>query len=34
MPLFKKNNAKGIYKSSEYKLKAKIEEKEHSRVGF
>lgn len=27
MPLFKKNNANGIYKSSEYQLEAKIEEK-------
>lgn len=27
MPLFKKNNAHGTYKSSEYQLEAKIKEK-------
>lgn len=34
MPLFKKNNANGICKSSEYQLEAQIEEKTHSKVGF
>lgn len=34
MPLFKKNNANGIYKSSEYQLEAKIEEKNHRKVRF
>lgn len=34
MPLFKKNNANGIYKSSEYQLEVKIEEKNHRKVGF